>query len=290
MSQVTAVKRFWKNLFSHINPFSQAAFSSRKRVFIVLLLLAACEPTPTPRAAVHITLVGSDSMQWIARALTGIYAPRHPGVTFTLLTSNSEAGLRAAGQDAFTIGMVARVLKPSELHGARAVVIARDGIAVIVNTQNTINAIQRTQVAQVFSGDILTWPIGPLSSKAIVVVSREEGSGTRAAFEAMVMNRRVTPTAIVMPNEAAVVDYVANHPEAIGYCSMSAVTSGVHAMSVDDVTLSTQTVETQQYPLVRTLAFVVPLQPDPEVQAFVDFTLGGEGQGIIAEKYGRAPQ
>ncbi len=259
-------------------------------VICAILVLVACEPTPTPRPPVHITLVGSDSMQWIARALTSVYAPRHPGVSFSIQPTNSEAALRAVGRDAFTIGMVSRVLAPSELNGVRAVVIARDGIAIIVNSQNSINAIQRAQVTQVFSGQILTWPIGALAGKPIAVVSREEGSGTRVAFEAMVMNRqRVTPTALVMPNEAAVVDYVANHPEAVGYSSMGALGSGVHAMTVDDVALSTQTVESQQYPFVRTLAFLVPLQADLETRAFVDYAIGGEGQSIIAEKYGRAP-
>ncbi len=282
MSQATLVNRLsgtrWSNRVSELF------------VVFALFTLAACEPTPTPRAAVHLTLVGADSMQWIARALTNAYAFRHPGVTFTVQATNSQGGLHAAGQDAFTLGMVARALSPTELSGARAVVVARDGIAVIVNSQNSINAIQHTQVAQVFSGDILTWPVGTLAGKNIAVVSREEGSGTRVAFEAIVMNhQRVTPTAVVMPNEATVVDYVATHPEAIGYSSMGAVDSRVRAMTVNDVTLSIQTVESQQYPLVRTLAFLVPLQADPELQSFVNFALGGEGQGIIAEKYGRAP-
>lgn len=229
-------------------------------------------------------------MLWLARTLTNTYTQERPEITFTTQVSNSEAGLRAVNTYSQTIGMVSRTLKPSELDQARAVVVARDGIAVIVNPKNPINAIQRSQIAQVFSGEILTWPTGSLQGRSIVVVSREEGSGTRRAFEEMVMNnQRVTLTAIVMPGEAAVVDYVAQYPEAIGYASMGAVTPQVRAMTVDDVPLSPQTVESQQYPFVRTLTFLVPFEPDPDLQDFMDFVLGHAGQNLITQRYARAP-
>jgi phosphate transport system substrate-binding protein len=257
---------------------------------VFLPLLIACAAVPTPRATVRISLVGADSMQWLARALANAYTLQRPHVTLAVQPTNSEAGLRAASEYSRTIGLVARALKPNELNQTRAVVVARDGVAVIVNQQNPINAISRSQIPQVFSGEISTWPTGPNAGRGIVVVSREEGSGTRHAFETMAMNnQRVTPTAVIMPNEAAVVDYVARHTEAIGYTSMSALTPEVRALSVDDIPLSPQTVESQQYPLVRTLAFLVPLLPDPELQDFIDFALSSDGQAIIAQRYGRAP-
>lgn len=245
---------------------------------------------PAPRTSVRLSLVGDDSMEWLAGALANAYSQQHPNVTIAIRLANADTGLRAATEISGTIGMVARVVKPAELGGARAVVVARDGIAVIVNRANPINAITRAQVADVFSGRVSTWPLGPNTGKIITVVSREAGAGTRDAFEAMAMNgARVTLTAVVMPGEAAVVDYVAQHPEAIGYCSMSALADGVQPMTVDDVALSPQTVESQKYPYVRTLAFIVPLTSEPALQDFIDFALSGDGQRIVAQKYGRAP-
>jgi len=245
---------------------------------------------PPPRESVRLSLVGDDSMQWLASALANAYSQQHPNATITVTPANSETGLRAATDYSGTIGLVSRVVKPSELEGTRAVVVARDGIAVIVNRANPINAITRPQVTDVFSGKVSTWPMGPNAGKIITVVSREAGSGTRDAFEAMAMSgERVTRTAVVMPGEAAMVDYVAQHPEAIGYCSMAALTDAVQAMTVDDVALSPQTVESQKYPYVRTLAFIVPLASQPALQDFVDFALGSDGQRIISQRLGRAP-
>lgn len=260
-------------------------------VLLFALLQISCAAPPTPRAPVEFRLAGSDSMQSIASSLANAFMAGHPGVTITVQSSNSDAGMQAANQNPRTVGLVSRVIKPSELVGTRAVVIARDGVAVIVNDKNPINAIQHAQIAQVFSGDILTWPTGPSAGKNIVVVSREDGSGTRNAFEAMVMGKqRVTLTAIVMPSEAAVADYVSQHPEAVGYVSMGALTQGVHALAVDDVPLSIQSVESQQYPFVRTLSLVISTVPLVEIQEFVDFALSTEGQNIVAQQFARVPQ
>lgn len=254
----------------------------------IATLVAAC--APPPRTPVQLHLVGSDSMHALAQSLADAYTHSRPYVTITVRATNSEFGLRAAREYTHTIGLVARALKPHELAALRAVAIARDGIAVIVHPSNPINAIMRAQLVQVFSGEILVWPLGPMAGKPIVVVSREEGSGTRHAFEAMAMQgTRVTLTAVVMPSQAAVVDYVARTPEAIGYVSMDAVTANVRALTIDDVPLARDTVESQKYPFIRTLSFIVPQTADVAMQEFVAFVQSAEGQRIVTQKFARAP-
>lgn len=256
-----------------------------------LLLLVACNVIPTPPVPiVRIEMTGSDSMYAVTKSLTAAYAQAHPNVKFDVRATNSEIGLRAAQEISGTIGLVARQIQPTELGSTQAIVIARDGITIIVNHQNPINAITRTQLRQVFAGEIVAWPLGPVAGKPIVVISREAGSGTRHAFETMVMQgARVTRTALVMPSEAAVVDFVARNADAIGYTSMGALTPEVHALTVDDVPLSPQTVESRTYPFIRTFAFVVPRTPSPVTQAFIDFVLSEAGQEMVGQKYGRAP-
>lgn len=258
---------------------------------ISLVLLVACVPTPTPHPPAQIEMTGADSMEWLARSLADTYTQMRPYVKITVRPTNSDNGLRAATTISGTIGLVAREIKSTELAQAqtKAIVVAHDGIAIIVNKANPINAITHDQLAQVFAGEIPTWPLGPSAGKRIVAISREDGSGTRDAFEAMVMqNKHVTRTALVLPNEASVVDYVAHNVDAIGYSSMGALTPDVHSLSVDDVPLSTQTVENKTYPFIRALAFVVPQTPSPDTQAFIDFALSEEGQRIVGQKFARA--
>jgi phosphate transport system substrate-binding protein len=267
---------------------SRGLFAIGYLLFALLLFLAAC--APPPRKPVTMQLIGSDSMHGIAQSLADAYTQLRPYVTVTIRAANSDVGIRAAREYSGTIGLVARGIKPSELDGTRAVVVARDGVAVIVHPSNPINAIMRSQLVQVFAGEIATWPLGPMAGKPIVVVSREEGSGTRDAFEKMAMNgTRVTRTALVMPSEAAVVDFIARNSTAIGYTSMGAVAPNVRALTIDDVPLTRDTIENQKYPFIRTLSFVVPQSADLEMQDFIAFALSVEGQRIITQKFGRAP-
>ena len=258
--------------------------------FCLLLSLVLLSCAAPPHKPARLEIIGSDSMHWITQSLADAYTQQRPYVTIAVRAANSDVGIRAAREYSGTIGLVSRTINPSELDGTRAVVVARDGVAVIVHPSNPINAIMHSQLVQVFSGEIATWPLGPMAGKPIVVLSREDGSGTRDAFETMAMNgTRVTRTALVMPSEAAVVDYVARNPTAIGYTSMGALTADVRALTIDDVPLVRESVESQKYPFVRTLSFVVPQSADLEMQDFIAFTLSTEGQRIIAQRYGRAP-
>ncbi len=258
--------------------------------FVFLISLIACAPTPTPRAKIQLTLIGSDSMQPVARALASAYMKQRADVTITLQPANSAIGVRAPLESPRTLGLAARALKPDEASQLRAIPIARDGIAIVVHRTNPINAIQREQVAQVFAGEVSSWPTGAMAGKPIVVLSREDGSGTRASFEALAMRgKRVTRAALVLSADAAIVDYIAQNPQALGYVSMAALNDKVNVMTVDDVALSRETVEHQQYPFTRLLYLVVPLETELAVQEFIDFALSGEGQRIVAEKHARAP-
>ncbi len=259
---------------------------------LLWLVLGAisCSAVPTPRPSVKLSLVGSDSMTWLANSLARGYSESRGDVEFTVRIFDSQVGITAPLQSERTIGMVSRTIKPAELDQLRAVVIARDGVAILVNNKNPINAIQHGQITQIFSGDILTWPAGPMAGKPITVVSREQGSGTRNAFEAMLMpNQHVTLTAVVMPSEAAIVDYIAQHQDAIGYTSMGAMTPDVHSLAIDDVHLSVSSVESGQYPFVRTLSLIVRAEADPEVQSFLDYVLSPAGQAIVGQRFGRVP-
>lgn len=260
-------------------------------LFVLLVALTACDATATPRPPRRLTLIGDDTMAWLAHELSMAYTQRHPTITFAFQSANPTTTLSAANEYSYTIGLVARAIKPTELPHTRATPIALDGIAVIVHRANPVNAIKHSQIAEIFGGQISVWPLGPSLGKPIIVLSREDGAGTREAFDAMIMGtQRVTRAARVVPNETALVDFVAKNVDAIGYASMAALTPEVSALIVDDVPLTPQNVESKKYPLVRVLSLVAPQNPDPEVRDFLAFALSADGQKIVAQKYGRIGQ
>jgi len=237
-------------------------------------------------------------MQPLMEALTEAYSSQYEYVTFALESRNSQVGLDALRDGAIDIALVSREMRPEEMDGLLATPIARDGIAILVNEENLTSALTLEELRSIFAGEILSWEevrgqagVHPDDSPPgeIQVVSREEGSGTRGAFEALVMEgRRVTSTAVVMPTDGAVGEYIAQEPRAIGYASMADLPSGVKALRIGGVEPSPVTVSSGEYPLVRPFLLVTRKRPHQELQAFIDFCLSPAGQAIIERKYGGA--
>ena len=75
-----------------------------------------------------------------------------------LQTTDSTTGMTSAIDGTYDIGMASRELKDTELsEGLKAQVIAKDGIAVIVNKNSTIDELSSDQVKSIYTGETLTW-------------------------------------------------------------------------------------------------------------------------------------
>jgi len=232
-------------------------------------------------------------------ALTEAYGSRYEYVTFALESRNSQAGLEALRGGAIDIALVSREMRPEEMDGLLVTPIARDGIAILVNEENPVGALTLERLRSIFAGEILSWEevggqegVHPDDSppEDIQGVSREEGSGTREAFEALVMEgKRVTSTAVVMPTDGAMGEYISQMPRAIGYASMADLPSGVKALRIGGVEPSPIAVSSGEYPLVRPFLLVTEKRLNQEVQAFIDFCLSPAGQAIVEKGYGRSP-
>ena len=156
----------------------------------------------------------------------------------------------------------------------------------IVHAKNKARGLTLLEAKAIYQGEALDWSAfgGPAAEP--VVVSREDGSGTRAAFEAIVMNGdRVTLNALVMPSSQAVVDYVATHPAAIGYVSMAELSDKVRALSLEDAAPTAANARAGAYHLTRVLYFYVPTQVPAATQAFIDYVLSPAGQAIVAQHH-----
>jgi phosphate transport system substrate-binding protein len=165
-------------------------------------------------------------------------------------------------------------------------VLAKDGIAIITNPSNTVTNLTREQVIGIYSGTITNWSQVGGASEQIVVVSREEGSGTRAAFEEMVMGEElITAKAILQPSNGAVRTTDAGDAKAVGFLSFGYLDSSVKAVSIDGVEATVENALNGSYPIVRPLLFITKGQPAGLVKEFIYFCLGREGQEIVGEDY-----
>lgn len=258
-------------------------------LLVLVALFSACQATVEPHAPVHLEIAGSTSMQPLLDELADAYAARYDYVGFDIKARGTRLGLDALHEGSADIAMVSRELRPEESEGVEGVVVAYDAIAVLVTDQNPVEGLTLEQLRGLFSGDIVAWSELGGEEVDVQVLSREDGSGTREAFEELVMQgSRVTLTAIVLPRNSAVGEFVAENAASIGYASSVGIPLGARALQIEGSGPDLQALSQDEYPLTRPFVLVALGNPNEDVQSFVDFVLSPAGQVIVGRRYGRA--
>ncbi len=236
--------------------------------------------TPTPTV---LRIAGATSLQPALEALAGAYEADHPQVLVEVRGGGTAVGrqfLELGRADLAAVSWRA----PDEAEDARwqVVPVARDGIAIIVHPTNPITNLTFLQLRAIYSGEVLDWGAVGGGEGIPLVASREDGSGTRAAFEATVMSdKKVTLNAVVLPTGKAMVDYVASHRNAIGYVTSAALTEGVKVVALEETLPTREALRAGAYPLGRVLYLYAPRPPSPAAEAFLNFALSPAGQAVI---------
>jgi len=247
-------------------------------VYFLFFLSAGCSRSPARRGLV---VAGSTSIQPFADHWAEIYMKDNPGRAVNVQGGGSSAGIQAARDGAADIGMSSRELKAAE-KDLLEVVVAWDGLAVIVHPDNPVNDLTIDVVRNVFSGNIRSWKSLDGRDKTITVVTREEGSGTRGAFQEMVMKKeRISKGAIVQDSNGTVREIVAGDPDSIGYISLGLVTDKVKAVSLEGIAPSYDNITGKKYKLIRPFLFVTNGPPQPAALDFINFVLSRKAQEMV---------
>lgn len=242
-------------------------------------------PGCRPRSAGHaLTLAGSTSIQPFADKWAEVFMAQHAGLGVNVQGGGSSAGIQACKSGACDIGMSSRELKGDE-KDLNEIVVARDGLAVVVHPSNPVRGLKVAEVQQIFSGDLLNWrPLGG-PDRPITVVTREEGSGTRGAFQELVLGKtRIYSGAITEDSNGTVREIVAHDPAAIGFISLGLVNGQVRALDLDGAAATDANIRNRSYRLVRPFLFLTRQAPTGLARQFIDFVLSDEGQALIAKE------
>lgn len=256
----------------------------RRFIFVIIILAIFITGCARGVSDKEIIIAGSTSVEPFADKWAEVYMEKYPNTVVNVQGGGSSAGIQAAESGVADIGTCSRELKPEE-KDLTEIIVAYDGLAVIVNSTNKIGDLTIEQIKQIFAGQNRNWQEFGGNDKVITVVTREEGSGTRGAFQELVMKKeRIFKGAIVEDSNGTVREIVANDQNAIGYISLGLVNDKVKALSLDGIIASDENIMTKKYSLVRPFLFVTKNTPTGEVKNFIDFVLSQEGQGLIREE------
>lgn len=283
---------------------SKAIIIMTSAVFAVSTLLTACGGASTQESSGAgaggtlkgtVTVSGSTSVQPLAQDLSDVFKDAEPGISVEVQGGGSTQGVKDASEGNSDIGSSSRDLTAEEKNlGLTEHIIAYDGVAVVVHPSNNIANLSKDQIVKIFKGEIKNWKDVGGSDKEILVVTREEGSGTRTAFEELIGLQEkkddktfslITTNALTVDGTGAVKASIASKENAIGYTSLGFVDDSMKKVSIDNLECTVDTVKSKTYPISRPFILLTKGEVKPEVQAFLDFILSDKGQEVVGESY-----
>ena len=232
-----------------------------------------------------VNVNGSTSMGDVIAALTEGFNEINPDVQINYTGSGSGAGIEGVLAGTCDLGLSSRALSEDEKgQGAVENIVAKDGVAVVINPENTVTELSTEQIAAIYTGEITNWSEVGGPDAEIAVLGRDSASGTRSAFEEILG----IEDACVYLNEYSstgdVIGNVASNPNAIGYASLSAVDDSVVAVAVNGVTPTEETVADGSFAIQRPFVIVTVegTELSAAAQAFLDYAMSAEVADIIA--------
>ena len=263
----------------------------------ILFLLAALAGASTGFAE-KLVIKGSDTLgAKLVPTLAEEYKATHPDVSFEIAAEGSSTGIAAIIEGTAQIGMSSRRAKPTEVSAATAkgvtlkpIIVAHDGMAVVVHASNPLAKLTRRQVEQIFTGDVKDWSAVGGKPGKISIYTRNTASGTYSDWKDLAMKKRdYSPSSQKMAGNEQIAAEVSRNPNGVGYVGLAYIEAkGIKVIAIDGVLPSRETVLNKQYAYARPTFYYTNGDPTGEAARFVEFTLDEAGQKI-AERIGFVP-
>jgi phosphate transport system substrate-binding protein len=282
----------------------------RRFTFMAGTLAGALALSMAAEARVLIQNKGSDTLVNVAQAWAEAYREIDPEVAVAVSGGGSGTGIAALINGTVDIANASRSMKASEIEQAKSQgqnpvehVVGYDALAVYLHMDNPAEALSLAQLAEIYGedGETVSWSeigleVPGCGGQEIVVVSRQNNSGTYAYFREAVLGERrdYKMGTLDMHGSKDVVDLVEKTPCAIGYSGLAYATDHVKLACIttedggDCIMPSVQSASDGSYPIARPLFMYTDGEPTGEIGAYLDWILSDAGQCIILEK-GYAP-
>lgn len=259
---------------------------------VITFALVSCStpvaPASTPtHGAVTLRLYATTAAIPLLNDLTSHYIETHPNVNFETVTGNFDTMMQQLNdnQDGYLLSN-----HLTDDNSMLAWPIGQDGIALITHPQNPMDSLTSEQLRSVYLGHVARWSeMGGIDSP-LTILSREDGSSTRAEFEKLLLGERLTTqSAQIAPSSAAMVSSVAQNPLSIGYVSMSYLDASVKVLNIDGIKPTPATVFDNTYPLRSNLYVIGLTEPQNMYRDFIGWIQTPEGQQIVGLDYAPLP-
>lgn len=234
-----------------------------------------------------VTNVGSTALQPLAEAAVPGFNQQHPRVNVTIQGGGSGTGLSQVQAGAVDLGssdVYAEQKKGIDATKLEDHIVAVAGIVPIVNPKLKVNNLTTDQLRRIFTGEITNWQTVGGPDEKITIINRADGSGTRLAFEDLILKGQAPKPAQEQDSNGTVKQIVANTPGAISYVALPYVNSTVKTLTLNGVKATAANIQTNRWPLWSYEHVYLRKNASPAALAFVKYLTSPTVQQTLVPK------
>lgn len=262
---------------------------TKKFLIIAVILLVVCTAVGLVACGgtkQTVTVNGSSSVSPLMQKLAVEFEKLNKNTQIRITTSDSSTGITSAIEGKTEIGMISREIKSNE-KGITATKIANDGLVIIANKSSAVTNVTSDQIYNLFAN-------GAPIEDIIGAISREEGSGTRDAFDGLIKTtdgkklsdlQSFASSVDIQNSTGNVMVDITSNATRLSYISLGSLNSTVKTLTFNGVSPSAENIKNATYKLARPFFIVTnDSKPKSEIaQRFIDFILNGAGQKVVTD-------
>ena len=278
-------------------------------IFSTLVIFSGCRQESLQDTGVmfkdrELVIQGSDTLLEVSMYWVENYSKANPNVNVSVTGGGSGTGIAALINKTVDLATASRSIKDSEIMAAKnqgidikEIVVAWDGISVIINKSNPVSELSVEQVSKIYTGETTNWNEVGGEDGEILVTSRDSSSGTFGYFKKRVvqLNGKVkennyTREALYLASNVSIREEVSANENAIGYIGLGYLDESVKAVDIigedanESVKPSVENVQNGSYPISRELFIYVSETDLTDLgEAFLEYVTGEEGQATAQE-------
>jgi phosphate transport system substrate-binding protein len=246
-------------------------------------------------------IIGSNTVTPLSSIWAENFMNTNPQVNIAVSGPGSGVGIAALIDGTTDICQASRAIKQSEIDQAHEngvnpyeIQVATDALSVVVNPSNPVNELTFVQLSAIYTNQITNWKEVGGNDEPIVVLSRDNNSGTFAYFLEEVVQMAGMTTAdknlqyggkvLMLPSTEEGVSQVAGNANVIFYSGLGYVNSSVKTLAIKKnasdtaVKPSVANALNGTYPISRPLFYYTNGAPTGVIKTYIDYCLSDEGQ------------